>query len=367
MKILRLLLSPLSLLYGCIVYLRNSLYEMGILPSKEFDVPIISVGNISAGGTGKSPHIEYLIRLMQPLFSVATLSRGYKRITSGFVIAEIDTEVYHIGDEPKQFKQNFNEITVAVDKDRVNGIQKLIGLVAGLNVILLDDAYQHRAVKPGMNILVTDYSKLYISDYLLPTGYLREWRSAAKRADIIIVSKTPAVFSPLERRIIKEKLKPKPWQQIFFSYIRYGDFIPINNNRQSQALSKDYYFSRKYHILLITGIAKPSSLLYFLKQNAGKVIHIKFPDHHCFTQRDIEKIKRKFDTIVNQNKIILTTQKDAVRLSVPGLQDAIGELPVFYVPIEVVFHEKDKEIFNEQIINYVGKNQSNGSVHQRKS
>lgn len=399
---MRILLFPFSLLYGLIVFLRNLLYDTGVLSSQSFDVPVISVGNLSLGGTGKSVHTEYLIRLLHPYGSVATLSRGYGRNTSGFLLAPDEPQSSDIGDEPCQFKRKFREIPVAVDGNRVRGIRKLLEKFPLLDVILLDDAFQHRAVEPGLSILLTDYSKLYIADFLLPAGTLREWKGAAHRADIIVVTKTPEVLSPIDRRVITEQIKLKPHQRIYFSFITYGDFIPLHkkpgerkeaNLRTEQQktdlretktepiaeknshdsligygishgfVGKDFYFTRNYYILLLTGIANSSHLYYYIKNHASGIQHIKYPDHYQYTEKDMKSVSEIFNNIAAQNKIILTTEKDAVRLHHPSLHEIIKDLPFFYIPIEATFHEKDSIDFNEQIISYVKKNQ----IHRRLS
>lgn len=366
MKFLRLLAWPLAVLYGLVTWLRNKLYDWGVLPSKSFDEPaVIVVGNLSAGGTGKTPHVEYIVRLLHEKYQVATLSRGYGRKTSGFLLASQDSTTYDIGDEPKQFRHRFPpEVPVAVDGNRVRGIKKIKQQFPENEIVVLDDAYQHRSVKAGLNIMLTDYANLYYTDHLLPTGLLRESRAGARRADVIVVTKTPQIFSPLERRRIIREINPPPWQHVYFSYIRYGDFVPFHMKPGSGFLNKEYYFERKYSIVLMTGIANAHSLEYFLKDKVSKLIPYKFRDHHEFAPVDLMRLREIFDSIAGENKIILTTEKDAMRLRKPGLLEFIEGLPLFYIPIEIAFHDKDQDDFNSQILEYVRSNQHHRSLHK---
>ncbi len=363
MKLLRIILFPVSLLYGILVYWRNKLFDWRIFSSTEFKVPVISVGNLTIGGTGKSPHIEYLIRLLKPEFYIATLSRGYGRKTRGFVLSDTQSTAEDIGDEPLQFKKKFSGVRVAVDGKRVRGIQKLMKNFPSLQTILLDDAFQHRSVKSGISIVLTDYSKLYLNDYMIPSGSLREFRWGVKRADIIIVSKCPEIFLPIERKHLISSIKPLSYQHIYFSYLKCNDFIPLyaTNN----PFTKEYYMEHHYSAVLLTGIANTRNLEHYLKEKLKQIIPVKFPDHHQFTKNDLQKVKESFDTITSQNKIILTTEKDAMRLQAPELKAILDTLPVFYIPIVVDFHDKDKDGFNEQILHYVRANQKNSGIYSK--
>lgn len=363
MNLTSILLTPIAWLYGLGVWFRNLFYDLGIFSSKSFEVPVISVGNLSVGGTGKSPHIEYLIRLLFDHFELATLSRGYGRKEKHFVLSTTDSLAAEIGDEPRQFKQKFKDLRVAVDTKRVRGIKTLLEEFGELQAILLDDAYQHRAVKPGLSILLTDYSRLYCNDRLLPAGRLREPKNNASRADIIVVTKTPEVLSPLERRIVRNELRPRPHQKVFFSYLKYGDFVPFSAARGTKRPNKDFYFERDFSILVVTGIAHPESMIEYLEKNVPTVKHLQFPDHHPFVEQDIQKIKSTFDTFESGNKILLTTEKDAMRLQTEAFQDILAGLPLFYLPIEVGFHDKDEIEFNTQITDYVGRNKINRKLH----
>ncbi|PJA09503.1 MAG: tetraacyldisaccharide 4'-kinase [Flavobacteriales bacterium CG_4_10_14_0_2_um_filter_32_8] len=354
-KILNILLFPFSLFYGSIVYFRNKLYDWNILTAKEFNFPVISVGNLAMGGVGKTPHVEYLINLLKNDFRVATLSRGYKRTTSGFYLADNHSTSIDLGDEPLQFKNKFENLIVAVDEKRVSGINKLKELHPEINVILLDDAYQHRSVTPGINILVTDFSNLYINDTIVPSGRLREWAFGSKRADIIIVSKTSAVLSPIDKRRIKESLNPEDYQKIYFSYLKYGEITPFTEAAKNLTDTIGNNFS----ILLLTGIAKAGLLFYKLYHEFNIVEHFKFADHHNYTESDVIIIKERFKNLFGNNKIIITTEKDIMRLSLPKIKDLIQDIPIFYIPIEICFHGNDKVEFDEQILKYVKANSRN--------
>ena len=366
MKFLRILAYPLALLYGLIALLRNKLYDLGIFPAREHNgVALIGVGNMNVGGTGKTPHVEYIARLLMSKYRIATLSRGYGRKTSGFLLAEPGSTTFEVGDEPKQFRHRFpEEVPVAVDGKRNRGIKKLRQAFPDLQVIVLDDVFQHRSVKPGLNILLTDYSQLFYTDQMLPTGNLREPKSGARRADIIVVTKTPAIFSPLERKRIIKDIRPQPYQHVYFSYIRYGNFVPFGNKPGRRLISKEFYFERKYSIVLLTGIANSHSLEYYLKDKVKQLIPFRFKDHHEFSERDIKRLREIFDGISSENKLILTTEKDAMRLEKPGLKELLEGLPLFYIPIEIAFHDKEEEAFDQQILDYVRSNQSHRRLHK---
>ncbi len=355
MNFLRIILWPISIVYGIIILLRNKLYDWRIFPSTKFNIPIISIGNLCVGGTGKSPQIEYLIRLLSQEFNVATLSRGYGRKTKGFLLAGKESTALEIGDEPLQFLTKFPDMPVAVDTKRVRGVKNILQHFPLIKAILLDDAFQHRSIRPGLSILLTDFSRMFSKDFVLPTGQLREFTSGVKRANIIIVTKCPDVLLPLERlRLIKE-IKPLPHQSVYFSFIKYGEFLPLYKE-PIPPFSKSYYFERSYSVLLLTGIANTEAIEYYLLNKAKTIIPVKFPDHHLFTVKDLENVMKIFDTIVSSNKIILTTEKDAMRLKDQKFSAILRKLPIFYVPIEVSFYEKDKMEFNTQIIDYVRKN-----------
>ncbi len=371
----RWLLFPLSIIYGLIVSFRNKLFDYNILHSQEFNIPIISVGNITVGGTGKTPHIEYLIRLLKkPSKSskllegsrggIAILSRGYKRKTKGFVLATEKSTVDEIGDEPKQIKQKFPDIHLAVSNSRVEGINKLLSKSSddSIRAILLDDAFQHRYVKPGLSILLIDYNRPLSSDYMLPYGELREKPSEKKRADIIIITKSPENISTAERKIIFRDLKILPYQSLYFTSLKYNNPLPVfhkvMDTHKTNITPFDWNSPEYNHtsILLITGIAQPDALKKYLQSQQGgttNVEHFKFPDHHIYSKKDIKNIIHKFNNIESKNKIIITTEKDAMRLQ---SFDEMINLPMYYIPLEIEFHKEDKERFNKQILSYVRKN-----------
>ena len=307
------------------------------------------------GGVGKTPHIEYLVNLLKDNFKVATLSRGYKRNTAGFYLADTNSTAKEIGDEPLQFKKKFINLPVAVDEKRVNGIKKLKEIHPEINVVLLDDAYQQRSVNPGINILITDFSNLYINDTIVPSCRLREWRFGSKREDIIIVAKTSNVLSPIDKRRIKESLNAEEYQKIYFSYLKYGELKPFTET--AKKLTDE--IRKNFSILLLTGIAKAGLLFYKLHNECSLVEHIKFSDHHFYTETDIISIKERFSNLYGNNKIIITTEKDIMRLSLPKIKKQIQDIPIFYIPIEIRFHGNDKEDFEEQILKYVTANSRN--------
>lgn len=308
-KGLRWILSPLSLLYALVLGIRNRLFDINILKQTSFDVPVIAVGNLSVGGTGKTPQIEYLIRLLQDDYTIAVLSRGYKRKSEGFVIANNETKVEEIGDEPFQFFKKFEKITVAVDADRTNGIENLLKIDPTISLILLDDAYQHRKVKAKFYTLLTSYDNRYTNDFVLPLGDLRESRSGAKRANVIVVTKCPENLTEIERNKIVNELKPARSQNVFFSSVLYDDVIRSNED----SLSLEDLVG--YEVVLVTGIAKPKPLVEYVAEKGIKFTHLDFPDHHNFTPSDIEKINKTFQKISNSKKLILTTEKDFTRIS----------------------------------------------------
>ncbi|MCD4747255.1 MAG: tetraacyldisaccharide 4'-kinase, partial [Bacteroidales bacterium] len=291
--------------------------------------------------------------LLQEQYSVAILSRGYKRTTKGFLLANEESTIQKIGDEPLQYIKKFKKIKVAVDEKRTRGIKKLIKKFPDIDVILLDDAFQHRYVKPGLSILLTDFHKLYVNDYPIPSGNLREFRSGAKRADIIIITKTLKVLSPITRRRLTGLIKPKKHQELYFSYIEHGIFTPLPGIEFTP--QKEKYNT----ILLITGIANPYPLEAFLKRNCEELVMLNYPDHHQFTLKDIDKIIETYNDIFSKNKIIITTEKDAMRLLKPEFFNTIKDLPFCYIPIEIKLHKEDEIKFNEQIIKYVKKNRKN--------
>lgn len=354
-------LYPLSWLYGGGVWLRNKLFDWGIYKERCFDIPVISVGNITVGGTGKTPHTEYLIRLLQKNYKVAVLSRGYKRKSKGFVLAERDTPVQMIGDEPFQMKQKFPDIYMAVDRDRCHGIEQLrdARIAPGTEVVILDDAFQHRYVKPGMNILLVDYHRLLCEDTLLPAGRMREPETGKRRAHIIIVTKCPADITPMDLRVLSKKMAVYPYQQLYFTTLKYGKLRPLFTGEAERSLES---IGKDNHILLVTGIASPAKLIKDLSPYNIPIDSLAFSDHHAFTAKDMELIKKRFLKLPEGKRIIITTEKDAVRLAGHPLLDAAVK-PYFYVlPVEVSFLQDQQEVFNLNITHYVRKNSRNSSL-----
>lgn len=336
MNFLRKILFPLAFLYWLITFIRNWLYDMGVFKSYSFDVPIIAVGNLSVGGTGKTPQIEYLIRLLSEKYHVAVLSRGYKRLSKGFVLADDQATANSIGDEPFQFYSKFPTIQVAVDANRKKGIEKLLQLQNKPEVILLDDAFQHRKVKAGFYILLTAYDDLFCDDFILPFGNLRESARGKKRADMIIITKCPQDLSELAQQNIKEKLQVK--QPVYFTTIQYDDCVyGKENSMYVEALKSESK-------LLIAGIANPKLFFDFLKSETDETI--VFPDHHHFSKQDCEQILAKAN-----GRRIITTEKDFVRLN--GL---LPNAQLYYLPIKAVFLNTN---FDKAIEDYVGKSTRN--------
>jgi len=357
MSTTRILLFPISALYWLITWLRNIFFDIGILPSKTYGTTLISVGNLKVGGTGKTPHVEYLLGLLKGRFTIAVLSRGFGRVTKGPIWADAKSTSLSIGDEPYQIFSKFKDVPFLVDGNRRRGIKLIEEKIEGIKAVILDDAFQHRYVTPGLNILLTEYSDLYINDYIMPSGNLRESKIGANRADLIVVTKTPEIFSPQERRIILKEINPKPYQQVFFSFQKYGSFINLKEYDTIQnKISKEYYFSRGYSCVLVTGIANSSNLFYYLKENLKNVTHLSYKDHHRYAEADVKKIKSTFDNMSAENKFIITTEKDAGRLLSENLRDLTLNLPIFFISYETAFHEADSDLFNEQINNYVGRN-----------
>lgn len=348
----KILLFPLALIYGFITGLRNRLYDWKVLKSRSFDVHTICVGNLAVGGTGKTPHVEYLIRLLKDQFSVATLSRGYKRKTSGFLIADATSTALDIGDEPLQYKNKYPDLVVAVDANRPNGVKNLLALENAPKVILLDDAFQHRALKCELNVVVSEYSNIYLNDHLLPAGNLRESKAGIRRADIIIISKVPDMVNAVDIRNLIKDIKPLSHQHLFFTWLKYGELKGFKDPAESIHTLDDLF---RYRVVVFTGIGNPQPMVTYLKEYAASVKHLQFADHHHFTLNDLANVRQALDSIEGGNKIVVTTEKDAMRLKDPDLQDVVNTLPLFVLPIEVDFKDKEQE-FNETIINYVRTN-----------
>lgn len=356
-------LYPVSWIYGTVVMLRNKLFDWGTLQSKSFSVPVICVGNLSVGGTGKTPHTEYLIKLLHTHYHVAVLSRGYKRHTKGFVLANENSTARTIGDEPYQMHIKFPTITLAVDENRCHGIERLLTQKdPPVDIILLDDAFQHRYVKPGLSILLTDYHRLFCDDTLLPAGRLRESINGKNRAQIVIVTKCPEDIKPIDFNIISKRLNLYPYQQLFFSSFHYGELQPVFASSPVIPLSS----LTDTNLLLVTGIASPAAILKQLESNAQQIDLLAFGDHHDFTHKDMQLIKDRFKKLEGEHRLIVTTEKDATRLiNHPGL-DAELKPYLYTLPIEVEILQNQQDKFNQRIIDYVREDTRNRSLSERK-
>ena len=360
-------LLPLSWFYGLGVGFRNLLFEMGVLKSRSFSTPVISVGNITVGGTGKTPHVEYLIRLLKDKINVAVLSRGYKRKSHGFVMAKADTPMQAIGDEPFQMKQKFPEVTVAVDAKRTRGIERLTEDKSekGVGVILLDDAFQHRYVKPGLNILLVDYHRLIVYDELLPAGLLREPVQSKDRADIVIITKCPKDLKPMEFRVITKAMKLYPYQQLFFSCLEYDVPTRIFQDSKTTEAPVSLDILTGKNVLLLTGIASPKQMKHDLSPMCAQLTPLVFGDHHQFKKKDVNCINEAFSALP-EPKIIVTTEKDATRLiQVEGLSDEVRQ-NIYVLPIRISIMQDQELEFNKRILDYVRKNSRNGFLAKSK-
>lgn len=359
-------LYPLSFLYGIGVGIRNQLFDWGILASKSFDIPVISIGNIAVGGTGKTPHTEYLIKLLQKDYKVAVLSRGYKRKSKGFILADEATSMKKIGDEPYQMKKKFPSIYMAVDKNRCHGIEQLCNEKIALqtDVILLDDAYQHRYVKPGINILLTDYRRPLNEDALLPAGRLREPERGKNRAHIVIVTKCPRDLKPMDFRVIIKYMDLYPYQKLYFSTLKYGSLTPVFSDAPQRELES---LEKEEKILLLTGIASPQQLLDDLSAYSSQITSLNFADHHQFTEKDVRYIQQTFNSLGEGSKrILITTEKDATRLLNLPLSEEIKK-HIYALPVEIEFLLGQGEQFNQNIINYVRTNSRNSILLKKEN
>ena len=354
-------LLPLAFIYRTAIGIRNKLFDWKFLPSEEFDTPVISVGNLTVGGTGKTPHIEYLIKLLKDKYKVALLSRGYKRRSKGFQLATPDSSAKDIGDEPYQIKTKFSDIYVAVDADRRHGIRQLCKKEASkdVEIILLDDAFQHRYVTPGINIVLIDYNRPIYEDSLMPTGMLREPVSSLDRAHIIIVTKCPKGIKPIDFRVVTKHLDLRPYQRLYFTTFRYGDLKAFRTSHEHKALST---LSPHTHILLVTGIASAKPLIEKLREYTKNISHMEYGDHHNFTQAELHNISETYAKIESEDKLLITTEKDAARLSAYTLDESLAD-NLYILPIEVEFLQDQKQSFDRYITDYVSKNSRNRIVH----
>ena len=344
---MRILLLPIALLYHIVLSIRHKLYDWHILKSKRFEKPVICVGNLNLGGTGKTPHTEYLIRLLKNDYRVATLSRGYGRHTKGFKLAETSSTYNDLGDEPLLYFKKYQGIQVAVDEDRVDGVTHLFG-EQGVEVVLLDDAFQHRSISAGLNILLTEYQRLYMDDYLFPAGTLRDVRSAAKRADIIVISKAPKELSEQEKQQITDKLNISENQKVYFSYLEHAALQPLNE------AAKAFSPEEADGAFAFCGIGNPKPFVEELKKRYHAVDFLPFGDHHAYKEKDMKAVLDWFEKLDGEKKIIVTTEKDAARLTNSPYLCQFERTPLYDLPVTVRFHEEEK--FNEEILKYVREN-----------
>ncbi len=346
----RILMSPFALVYGGIVKMRQLSYQLQLLRSSRFDVPTIVVGNLSTGGVGKSPHIEYLIRLLQPYINVAVLSRGYKRKTEGFRLVQPENTALEVGDEPLQFKRKYPSVPVAVGERRAYAIPQMMYQHTDIQTILLDDAFQHLAVQPYMSILITEYSRPYTHDYILPMGNLREGRSGAERADIIIVSKCPIDMQTVEKQRFIKEINPHSQQKVFFSYYDYA--TPYHIFDPSFLLNdklNDIKLDAETEVLLVTGIARVDYLVEYLSHRVKAVTTLAFEDHRIFSNYDVAHVKTLFDQMTGRKKVILTTEKDATRLELHKPYIVENQLNIYAIPVEVKFLFDEGAAFDNSI------------------
>ena len=378
-----LILLPFSWIYGIIVGFRNMFFNIELLPSESFDMPVISIGNITVGGTGKTPHAEYLIRLLSESYQVAVLSRGYKRKSKGFVLANSDSKLADLGDEPLQMKKKFSNLVVAVDENRRRGIHQLmdVSMKPFVDIILLDDAFQHRYVSPSISILLIDYSRMLNDDYLLPAGKLREPAGQMKRADIVIVTKCPENLRPIEIRVLTMSIKLQDHQTLYYTTMKYGELkamvpmaaplekvLPQNENFDdieitvSSLVSKDLTMNqiRNNHlpVLVLTGIASPESLINYVREFSPEVQTLIYPDHHEFGKKEAKKITLAFEKIKSEGGVIITTEKDVMRIHNNPYMERL--IPYIYYPdLLIHFLEEEGPAFEQKILDYVRINKRN--------
>lgn len=349
------LLFPLSMVYGIITNIRNLLFDLKVLKSLEFDFPVISVGNITVGGTGKTPHVEYLVDLLTDTFKVGMLSRGYRRKTKGYLEAGKNSTPEEIGDEPYQIYSKYPNIKVAVDSDRVGGIKKMIQSNGHLQAIILDDAFQHRYVKPGVSILLIDYNRPIHKDCLLPAGDLRESADAIDRANIVIITKVPEHIKPIEKRIWIKQMNLYPYQYLYFTCFQYGNLVSVFHPKRKPVPLEELKKTEN-SVLMVSGIANPASFKEEIEKYCCNTQSLFFPDHHDFCINDLAEIRAKSDAMTGKNKIIVITEKDAVKIRSLDFDDKSLKDSIYYLPIRVKFADGADDEFNRNIFEYVRSN-----------
>jgi len=345
--LVKILLIPVALIYGLLISISNWMYKTGWLKSVSFSIPVISVGNLSVGGAGKTPHIEWLIEHFKPFIKVGVLSRGYRRKTKGYLKVTPEMTAFLSGDEPLQFAKKHPDILVSVCESRTFGIPQMIMDEPELQLVLLDDAFQHRSVKPGLNILLTEYGHPFTKDFLLPVGRLREWKSGYKRADLIVLTKCPSDPMQVDKVKWENEIQPERNQKLFFTFYEYGHPYYLFNQESRIILEEDT------DIFLISAIARTDYLMAYLEDSVNTVRLMEFEDHHFFTKYEVAQMEKEFLDMDSSKKIILTTEKDAIRLELH--QDFIlsQKIPVFVLPVKVKFHHEGEELFEEEVRKYL--------------
>ncbi|MFT6810547.1 MAG: tetraacyldisaccharide 4'-kinase [Saprospiraceae bacterium] len=341
-KLIQILLFPLTILYGLGITLRNGLYSRGLLKSARFNLPVIGVGNLSIGGAGKTPHVEYLIRLLSPNVKVATLSRGYKRKNKGFRLVGIHDNALTVGDEPLQYFLKYREAVVAVSESRSVGVPLLLSKRPDVQTILLDDSYQHRSVTPSLNILLTEYKRPYSDDILLPSGRLREWRSASDRADVVIVTKCPEDIPANRPSEFRDQLGLREKQQLFFSRYAYGNPYPLLGGAPIS-------LNQFKEVVVISAIAQADDLHDYIGKAVERVNSMPYEDHHYFSPHEMSLLKLQYEQMEPGHAAIITTEKDATRLILHREYIIKHQLPIYILPVRVAFLYGEEERFDELV------------------
>jgi len=352
-------LYPFSLLYGVATGIRNLLFENEIFRTTSFNIPIISVGNLAVGGTGKTPHTEFILSTLQNDWKIAMLSRGYMRKTKGFRLADERSNSDTLGDEPYQIHQKFPAVKVAVDEKRVHGVKQLQSLLPDLQVVVLDDAFQHRYIQAGLSILLTDYSNLYTRDWLMPAGTLREWHTGSKRANIIVVTKCPVDMQPIEMRIFESEIKPENNQLLFFSSYVYDEIVPVFQDEATENWSLEKIKNENAAVMLVAGIVSPEPMVDYLNNYSTKIETLFFGDHHSFQAKDFNQIKAQFEALSSPEKVLIVTEKDAARLKSNPYFPSTLKSKIYALPIRVKILHNQESLFIQKIKSYVVENSRN--------
>ncbi len=339
-------LFPFAIIYGIVISIRNKLYDFNILKTKRFNKPVICVGNLAVGGTGKTPHTEYLIKKLKQTYSIAVLSRGYKRVSKGYVDVQTQSKVNFVGDEPLQMKQKFPDIQVAVDESRVHGIETIHAKKNPADIVILDDAFQHRKVTAGFRILLTDFNKPLTKDFLMPVGRLREQAHNRKRAHCMIVTKCPSDLKPMDFRLMIKELDLYPFQKLYFTTFSYQNLLPLKG---TTAKLDDINQLKNKHAIVVTGIANPKPLYDKLSSVGAKIHKIRFGDHHHFAPKDLVKISQKYLSLLSEKPVVICTEKDAVKFNELTKTQTLKNIPFYYLPIKVKFLNNGEDEFLSQL------------------